>query len=109
MEDAFDSKVDAYIEALNKRKLSLFTCLFLLFPIFTDKQQRELNDFYLTCLERVLRGLHWQSNLFAHMYNELTLEDRCLKYWNKYLVALSKSMDGKMILEQANLNVFRET
>ena len=43
------------------------------------------------------------------MCNELTLEDRCLKYWNKYLIALSNSMDGKMTLEQANLNVFRES
>ena len=79
--------------------LSNVSPLFPLFLIFTDKQQRELNDFYLTCLKRVLRGLHWQSNLLAYMYNELTLEDRCLKYWNKYLISLSNSMDGKMILE----------
>ena len=44
-----------------------------------------------------------------YTYNELTLEDRCLKYWNKYLIALSNSMDGKVSLEQANLDVFRET
>ena len=49
--------------------LPLFTWLFPLFPIFTDKQQRELNNFYLTCLTRVLRGLHWQSNLFTYIYN----------------------------------------
>ena len=73
-----------------------------------DKQQNELNDFYLTCLKRVLGCIHWQNNMFLYMYNELTLEDRCLKYWNKYLTALSDSIDGKMILEQANLNIFRE-
>ena len=50
------------------------------------------------------------KNFSAHcINNELTLEDRCLKYWNKYLIAVSNSMDEKMTLEQANLNVFRET
>ena len=47
--------------------LPLFTWLF---PLFTDKQQNELNDFYLTCLKRVLGCMHWQNNLFLYMYNE---------------------------------------
>ena len=88
--------------------LPLFTWLFPLFPLFTDKQQNEVNDFYLTCLKRVLGGRYWPNNLFSYMYKELTLEDRCLKYWNKYLIALSDSIDGKMIFEQAHFNVFRE-
>ena len=88
--------------------LPRFMWLFLLVPIFTDQQQRKLNKFYLICLKGVLRGLHWQNNLFSDMYNELLLDDRCLKYWNKNLLALSNSIDRKVILEQANLNVFRE-
>ena len=88
--------------------LPLLTWLFPLFPLFTDKQQNEVNDFYLTCLKRVLGGRHWRNNPFSYMYSELKLEDRRLKYWNKYLVALSDSIDGKIIFEQANFNVFRE-
>jgi len=40
--------------------------------------------------------------------NERSLEDRCASYWDKYLVALADSIDGKLILEKSNLNEFRK-
>ena len=36
------------------------------------------------------------------------MEDRCLKYWDRYILALSDSKDGELLLEQANLNQFRK-
>ncbi|CAF1305368.1 unnamed protein product [Adineta ricciae] len=33
---------------------------------------------------------------------------KCKKYWEKYFIALSESKDGELLLEQANLNTFRE-
>jgi hypothetical protein len=36
------------------------------------------------------------------------LEDRCLKYWDKYFVALADTTDGELIFEEANLNALRE-
>ena len=41
--------------------------------------------------------------------NEISLEDRCLRYWNKYFLALAETTDGELLLEEANLNVFRVT
>ncbi|CAF1576130.1 unnamed protein product [Rotaria magnacalcarata] len=39
--------------------------------------------------------------------NEPSLDDQCRKYWDKYLIALSESIDGELLLEQCNLNTFR--
>ena len=88
--------------------LPLFVWLFPLFPLFTVSQQQDLNHFYFTCLRRVLHCLHWRDNFFAFVLNEKTLEDRCRLYWDKYFVAWSESIDGRLIFEQANFNVFRE-
>lgn len=41
------------------------------------------------------------------MADESTLEDRCLKYWDKYLEELAVSIDGQLLLEQATFNVYR--
>ena len=89
--------------------LPIFTWLFPLFPLFTTKQQQDLDHFYYTCLKRVLRCRYWADPLFAYLSNEKSLEDRCLNYWNKYLQTMAESTDGELILEQANLNVHRET
>jgi hypothetical protein len=89
--------------------LPLFTWMFPLFPLFTDKQQQDLNHFYYTCLKRVLFSQHWSDYFFSFISNEISLEDRCRKYWDKYFIALSESTDGELFFEQANLNVFRES
>jgi hypothetical protein len=88
--------------------LPLFTWMFPLFPLFTDKQQQDLNHFYCTCLKRVLFCHHWSDYFFSFIFNEISLEDRCRKYWDKYLSALSESTDDELFFEQANLNIFRE-
>ena len=82
--------------------------MFPLFPLFTEKQQQDLNHFYYTCLKRVLFCLHWSDNFFAFVSNEISLEDRCLRYWDKYFAALAETTDGELIFEQANLNALRE-
>ena len=88
--------------------LPLFTWLFPLFPLFTDKQQQDLSHFYYTCLKRVMFCQHWNDQFFFFISNEISLEDRCRKYWDKYLIALADSTDGELLLEQANLNMYRE-
>ena len=36
------------------------------------------------------------------------MEDRCLKYWDRYVLALSDSKDGELLLERANLSQYRK-
>ncbi len=36
------------------------------------------------------------------------VEDRCLKYWDRYLTAISDSVDDILLLEQANFNYIRK-
>ena len=36
------------------------------------------------------------------------MEDRCLKYWDRYVLALSDSKDSELLLEQTNLNPYRK-
>ena len=72
------------------------------------KQQQDLNHFYYTCLKRVLGGLKWSDSFFSFLANEPSLDDQCRKYWDKYLVALSESIDGELLLEHCNRNIFRE-
>jgi hypothetical protein len=74
-----------------------------------QQQQQHLNHFYYTCLKRVLFGLQWSDSFFAFIFNEISLEDRCLNYWNKYFVALADTVDGELILELANLNNLRDS
>jgi len=52
--------------------------------------------------------LNWNENFFAFALDEKSLEDRCSSYWEKYLVALADSIDGDLLFEKANLNVFRQ-
>src|SRR5262249_3226399 len=44
----------------------------------------------------------------AFVFDKISLENRCLKYWDRYLVALSDSIDGELLLEQANFNQIRK-
>ena len=86
----------------------LFTWLFALLPLFTAKQQNDLSHGYLTCLRRVYRCLYWENFLFTVLYNECTLETRCSQYWDKYCIALSKSEDGQLLLEQVEICALRQ-
>jgi len=47
--------------------LPLFTWMFPLFPLFSDKQQQELTHFYYTCWKRVLRCHHWSDLFFLYL------------------------------------------
>jgi hypothetical protein len=88
--------------------LPLFTWIFPIYPFFTDKQKNDLSHFYFTCLRRVMFCLHWNENFFAYAVDEISLEDRCSRYWNRYLVALADSIDGELLIEKSNLNEFRK-
>ena len=88
--------------------LPLFPWIFPLYPLFTRHQQQDLNHFYYSCLKRVLHCPHWRDNFFAFACNELSLEDRCARYWDRYWESLSDSTDGFLLFEQANFNVSRE-
>jgi hypothetical protein len=62
-----------------------------------------------TSLRRVLNCQCWNENFFAFALDEKSLEDRCYQYWEKYLIALANSLDGELLLEKANLNMFRQS
>jgi hypothetical protein len=47
--------------------------------------------------------------LFAYLFDELSLEDRCYRYWCRFLLALSDSTDGEMIFDRASLNLFSQS
>ena len=80
-------------------------------PVFFDlrlKQQYDLSHFYYFSLRRVLYCLNWNENFFAFALDEKLLEDRCYSYWEKYLLALADLLDGELLFEKANLNLFRQ-
>ena len=87
--------------------LPLFTWLFAIFPLFTDKQQNDLSHFYYTCLKRISFHMEWQNPFYAFAFNERSLEDRCSAYWDRYFRALAESTDGNLLCEQANFNLYR--
>ena len=88
--------------------LPLFTWIYPIYPLLSRNQQQDLSHFYYTSLRRVLYCIHWNENLVAFALDEKSLEDRCYSYWVRYLVALSDSIDGELLFEQANLNMFRQ-
>ena len=88
--------------------LPLFTWIYSIFPFLSDKQQCDLSHFYFSSLRRVLFGLQWNTNFFAFVLDEKFLDDRCVEYWEKFLIALADSTDGQLLFEKANLNVFRQ-
>ncbi len=88
--------------------LPLFTWMYPIYPFFTDKQKIDLSHFYFTCLRRVMFCSKWNENFFAYALDEISLEDRFSRYWNRYLVALADSIDGELLFEKSNLNEFRK-
>jgi hypothetical protein len=89
--------------------LPIFTWIYPVFPLFTRKQQENMSKFYYTSLRRSMNCLHWNELFFASLLDELSFEDRCSAYWNKYLVALSNSIDGNLIFEKANIWEIRKS
>ena len=89
--------------------LPIFTWLFAIFPLFSEGQRSFLAKFYYTCLKRVLHLQHWPNFFFAFTLNEVSLENRCTRYWIKYLKALDSSKDGELLIEQVILNSHRKS
>ena len=89
--------------------LPIFTWIYPIYPLLTRNQQDGLSKFYYTSLRRTLSSLTWNENLFAFFLDELSLEDRCSSYWNRYLMTLSDSLDGSLIFEKANFSEFRKS
>ena len=85
------------------------TWIYPICPLLTWKQRNDLSHFYYTSLRRSLFCLEWNNNFFSFVLDELSLEDRCVAYWNRYFLFLSDSIDGKLLLEQANLSVYRSS
>lgn len=88
--------------------LPLFTWIYPVFPLLSVKQQKDLSHFYFSSLRRTFHCLQWTENLFAFAFDEKSLEDRCVFYWEKFLLFLADSIDGQLLFEKANLNVYRE-
>ncbi len=89
--------------------LPIFTWIYPVFPLFTSKQQDDLSKFYYSSLRRTLCCLDWNDNFFSYILDELSLENRCALYWNRYLHVLAVSTDGVLLLEKANLAEFRKS
>jgi hypothetical protein len=88
--------------------LPIFTGLFAIFPLFSKCQRSFLSRFYYTSLKRVLHCQHWSDFFFAFALNEVSLDNRCTRYWIKYLKGLANSIDGELLLEQFALNSHRD-
>jgi hypothetical protein len=88
--------------------LPLFSWLLPLFPLFSVKQQKDLEHFYFVSLKRTLHCLGWSDELFSFMANELTLNDRCAMYWERFLQHLQSSPDGSLLIEKLNQNLHRD-
>ena len=88
--------------------LPIFTWIYPVFPLLTRIQQNDLSHFYYSSLRRCLYCLEWNDNFFSFVLDELSLEDRCASYWNRYLIFLADSLDGSLLFEHANLSVFRQ-
>ena len=89
--------------------LPIFTWIYPIYPLFSERQRAALAHFYLTSLRRTLDCLQWNEFLFVSILNEKSLDDRVVKYWNKYLVSLADSVDGSLLFEKANVNAFRKS
>ena len=87
--------------------LPLFVSLFPIYPLFTRRQQEDLSHLYYTCPKRLSFHLEWANPLYSFALNEISLEDRISRYWEKYWNALSNSVDEYLLLERTNWNAFR--
>ena len=56
--------------------LPLFTCLFAIFPLITERQQSNLSHLYFTCLKMGYHCLQWEDLIFCVLYQEQPLLDK---------------------------------
>lgn len=84
-----------------------FTWLLALHPLLTEHQRTDLNHLYYTCLKRILHSTHWDDFVFAAMYNERSLDNRCYNYWAEFLKKSERLPDGRLLVEQHLLNLHR--
>ena len=89
--------------------LPLFTWIYPIYPLFTRKQQDDLSKFYYSSLRRTLCCFEWNEYFISYVLDEISMEDRCFSYWNRFLKALSNSTDGNLIFEKANLAEIRKS
>lgn len=82
--------------------LPLFVLLFTIYPLFTRRQQEDKSHLYYTCLKPLSLHFDWENPLYSFVLNEISLEDRISRYWEKYWNALSNSVDGYLLLERTN-------
>lgn len=88
--------------------LPLFTWLLPVFPLFSNQQRADLNHFYFSCIKRIRNCRGWNDELVSFAFEDPPLNDRCSKYWDKYLEHLADSEDGELLLERMNWNVWRK-
>ena len=88
--------------------IPIFTWLFAIFPLFSDCQRQYLSHFYYTYLKRVTHNQQWEDLLFAFLAKEISLDNRCTRYWSKYLKSLEGSVDGALFVEQLAVNIHRK-
>ena len=50
----------------------------------------------------------WEDLLFAFLAKEISLDNRCTRYWSKYLKSLEGSVDGALLVEQLAVNTHRK-
>ena len=84
-----------------------FTWVFAIFPLLTEKQRTHLENFYDTCLQKVLNCQRRPDEFFEFLFKEPPLANRCTRYWNKYLQTLANSKDGELRLEPTILSTYR--
>ena len=84
--------------------LHLFTWLFILVPLLTRKERSYLSYFYYTTLKRMFHCLQLPDTLLVFLLEKQSMKNRCLKHWDRHVVALVDSKGGELLFEQANLN-----
>ena len=85
----------------------VFTWLFPFYPLFSPAQQKDLDELYTRCLRRISFCLNWHPFFFMYASNQVSLEDRCKMYWERYLLSWTESTDGISIFSEGILNTQR--
>jgi hypothetical protein len=88
----------------NAYVLPLFTCLFAILPLFSERQQADLEHFTFTCIKRIRYCARWNGELVAFAFDERSLRDQCVAYREKFLIHIADTEDGQLLFERANPN-----
>jgi hypothetical protein len=92
----------------NAYVLPLSTWLFPINPLFSERQRVDLEHFYFTCIKRIRYCASWNDELVAFAFDERSLRDRCVAFWEKFLIHIADIEDGQLLFEGANLNFWRD-